>query len=337
MKSFRCCPILLASILILAFSTTTLAAQKGSLVLYSGRSETLVKPIINQFQKETGIKITVRYGNTAQIALAIQEEGDKSPADLFWAQDAGTLGAMTKLGVFATLPDPILRSVPEKFRSRDDTWVATSGRARVLAYAPDRVKKAELPKTIFDLTDPKWKGRIGWAPTNGSFQAFVTAMRLKHGEEKTKDWLTKVKANGALAYPKNTPIIQALAAGEIDIGLPNHYYLLRFKAADSKYPVAQTFFAEKDVANLVLVAGIGQLKTSRHRLEALEFIEYLLSPRAQQYFTSQVFEYPITDMVIPNERLVSLDELVSRVPDINLQDLGDLEGTLRLLTEVGLI
>ena len=322
--------------LLLAIGTVS-ATDTRELVVYSGRSKGLVHPIIKQFEKETGITVKVRYGNTAQLAVALLEEGEKSPADLFWAQDAGALGAVSKQGLFQTLPESILSKVPDKFRNAEGMWTATSGRARVLAYAPERVKAEELPNSIFDLTDQKWKGRVGWAPQNASFQAFVTAMRVLEGEEKAEGWLRGMKANGAKSYPKNTPIIRALAAEEIDLGLPNHYYLMRFKKSDSGFPVEQTFFASGDAGNLVNVAGIGILKSSTHADEVNSFVEYLLSPKVQQFFISEVFEYPVTDAVIPSEKLLPLNELLKRTPEINLEKLDDLEGTLKLLRETDIL
>jgi iron(III) transport system substrate-binding protein len=322
--------------LLLAVGTVN-ATDTRELIVYSGRSKGLVHPIIKQFEKETGITVKVRYGNTAQLAVALLEEGEKSPADLFWAQDAGALGAVSKQGLFQTLPESILSKVPDKFRNAEGMWTATSGRARVLAYSPERVKTEELPNSIFDLTDAKWKGRVGWAPQNASFQAFVTAMRVLEGEEKAEEWLRGMKANGAKSYPKNTPIIQALAAGEIDLGLPNHYYLMRFKKSDANFPVEQTFFTSGDAGNLVNIAGIGVLKSSSHAEEVSSFVQYLLSPKVQQFFISEVFEYPVTDAVIPSEKLLPLDELLKLTPEINLEKLDDLEGTLRLLREADIL
>ena len=322
--------------LLLAIGTVS-ATDTRELVVYSGRSKGLVHPIIKQFEKETGITVKVRYGNTAQLAVALLEEGEKSPADLFWAQDAGALGAVSKQGLFQKLPESLLSKIPNKFRNAEGTWIATSGRARVLAYAPERVKAEELPSSIFDLTDQKWKGRVGWAPQNASFQAFVTAMRVIKGEEKAEEWLRGMKANGAKSYPKNTPIIRGLAAGEIDLGLPNHYYLMRFKKSDSGFPVEQTFFASGDAGNLVNVAGIGIVKSSTHADEVNSFVEYLLSPKVQQFFISEVFEYPVTDAVIPSEKLLPLDELLKLTPAINLEKLDDLEGTLKLLREADIL
>ncbi len=308
-----------------------------TLIVYSGRSKSLVEPIIKQFEQETGIQVKVSYANTTQLAATLLTEGDKSPAALFWAQDAGALGAVSKEAMFEKLPESILAKVPSNFRDADGRWVATSGRARVLAYSPERVKMEELPQSIFDLTKPIWKDRVGWAPTNASFQAFVTALRRQAGEERTEEWLRGMKANGTKKYAKNTPIIEALAAGEIDLGLPNHYYLLRFKKGDSNYPVAQTFFKADDPGNLVNIAGIGILKSSDNKNTALKFVEFLLSAKAQQYFTSDVFEYPVIDGVIPNANLLPLSELLELAPTFDLNQMDDLKGTRDLLGRVEIL
>ena len=308
-----------------------------TLTIYSGRSKSLVEPIIKQFEEKSGIQVEVSYGGTTQLAAALLTEGDKSPAALFWAQDAGALGAVSKKTMFEKLPESILTQVPSDFRDAEGFWVATSGRARVLAYAPERVKMEELPDSIFDLTQPMWKGRVGWAPTNASFQAFVTSLRVQVGEEKTAEWLKGMKANGVKKYAKNTPIIEALAAGEIDVGLPNHYYLLRFKSKDAGFPVEQTFFKSRDPGNLVNIAGIGLLKSSKNKEAALKFVEFLLSHKAQQYFTSDVFEYPAIEGVTPHASLLPLPELLQLAPTFNLNDMDDLDGTVKLLRDVEIL
>ncbi len=322
---------------ILLLFTVLGTVHAETLTIYSGRSKSLVEPIIKQFEQETGIEVKVSYAKTTQLAATLLTEGDKSPAALFWAQDAGALGAVSKNGMFEKLPKSVLGKVPSDFRDADGLWVATSGRARLLAYSPERVKMEELPKSIFDLTQPMWKDRVGWAPTNASFQAFVTALRMQAGEERAEEWLRDMKANGAKKYAKNTPIIEALAAGEIDLGLPNHYYLLRFKKGNSSYPVAQTFFKADDPGNLVNVAGIGVLKSSDNKKAALKFVEFLLSAKAQQYFTSDVFEYPVIDGVIPNANLLPLSELLELAPTFDLNQMDDLDGTVDLLRRVEIL
>jgi iron(III) transport system substrate-binding protein len=257
---------------------------------------------------------------------------------VFWSQDAGALGAVQKAGLFADLPAEVVASVPGAFRHSGGKWIAVTGRARVLTYAADRVQAGTLPKSVFDLSDARFGGRVGWAPSNASFQAFVTAMRKLHGEEKTRQWLLAMKDNGARTFAGNAPIIQAIAAGEIDFGLPNHYYLLGFKKAeDVEFPVEQTFFAPGDAGNLVNVAGVGILAGAKHRDAAERFVRFLLSPLAQQYFASDTLEYPVIDGIIASPGLVSRDELIRLAPAVALDDLDDLEGTLALLRAVGLL
>lgn len=323
-----------------AVATTLLAAplaSAASLTLYSGRGESMVEPIITQFEKDTGISVQVRYGDTAQLAVLLQEEGERSPADLYWGQDAGAMGAISQAGLLAELPADIYEGLPTIYTSETGNWVAASGRARVVAYSPERVEEGELPESVFDLTDDRYEGRVGWAPTNGSFQSFITAMRLEHGEERTREWLEGMRDNDSVTFRNNATQVQGIADGEIDFALVNNYYLPRFKASDEEFPVAQAFFAEGDIGNLVNVAGIAVVGSSDNQEEAIEFVRYLLSPAAQQYFTTNVYEYPVTRGVIQNPLLEDSDRLLEVAPEIDLDDLEDLEGTLNLLRDVGLL
>jgi len=323
----RLCSFLPVLLLTLAACQPS-APEDNTLVIYSGRGESLVKPIIERFQETTGIQVEVRYGNTAQLAVALTEEGDRSPADVFWAQDAGALGAVHQAGLLTTLPDSILAKVPAHYRNSAGTWVATSGRARTLAYAPDRVDTTALPQSLFDLADPRYQGRVGWAPSNGSFQAHVTALRQLVGDDSTRAWLEAMKNNDAQAYSNNRAILDGIAAGEVDFGLPNHYYLYGKKRDDPNYPVEQTFFAPGDAGNLVNVAGVGVLSD---RDQARRFVAYLLSSDAQQYFTTETYEYAVTTEAA-SQSLPSGVRLT-----IDLDALRDLEATLNLLREVGLL
>lgn len=313
------------------------ADTSRTLVLYSGRSESLVEPVITLFEKETGIDVQVKYGNTPELALTLREEGARGRADVFWAQDAGALGAVSKAGLFVDLPAGVGTDLPAIFRHAGGKWVATSGRMRTLAYSPERVKPESLPKSVFDLADARFRGRIAWAPSNASFQSFVTAMRKMYGEDTTRTWLVAMKKNGTHAQANNVAILQAIARGEVDYGIPNHYYLLNFKKSEAKFAVDQTSFAAGDVGNLVNVAGVGMLATSTHPDAAERFVRFLLSPTAQQYFASEVSEYPVTDNVITNTRLMPRDELLRLAPKVTLDDLDDLDGTLALLRSAGIL
>ena len=314
------------------------ADAQGPLVLYCGRKVSLVQPILDRFTAETGIEIELKDAPTTNLAALLETEGGASPADVFWAQDPATLMGLAEAGLLGPLPESLRGLVPEAFVDPNGYWVATSGRARVLAYSPERVEASDLPQSVFDLTDPQWRGRVGWAPSNGSFQAFVTAMRAMHGDQTTLQWLVAMKENDAVVYPKNTPIIEAIAAGEIDLGIPNHYYLLRFKNEHgSGYPVEQTFFANGDIGNLMMVAGIGIVKTSENQAAAERLIEFLLSEASQSYFTGDVYEYPVTEGVMPHELLVDPASLMDVMPDASVPEMSDIEGTRQLLREAGLI
>ena len=167
-----------------------------TLTIYSGRNEKLVGPLIERIKTETGMDIQVRYGGTAELAATILEEGKNSPADLFFAQDAGALGALSEEGRFIKTPDHLLAKVEPRFYSPKKEWIGITGRARTVDYNINLVKPEELPDSIWGFTDPKWAdGKIGWAPTNGSFQAFVTALRVLEGDAKAKEWLEGIKAN----------------------------------------------------------------------------------------------------------------------------------------------
>ena len=308
----------------------------GSLVVYSGRSESLVGPIIEQFQEATGIEVSTKFGDTGAIAATILEEGGNSPADVFFAQDPGGLGAVAQEGMFSVLPADVTSLVPSWAQSPAGLWFGISGRARTLVYNTESLTEDDLPASIFDLTDPKWKGRLGWAPTNGSFQAMVTAMRVLWGEQTTTEWLEGIKANEPGIYPKNTPQVAAAAAGEIDVGLVNHYYLHRFLQEEGDAFGARNYHpTEGGPGSLVLVAGAGILKTSQNRENAEKFLKFMLSTVGQQYFAGQTYEYPLVEGVKTNRLLTPLEDI--NKPKVDMADLADLEGTQRLLRELGIL
>jgi len=327
--------LLRASVVALAglAATPTLA----DITLYSGRGETLIAPIISAFTAQTGIKVNVRYGGTSELAILLQEEGSRSPADLFWAQDAAALGAVANL--FMPLPQATLDKVPAAYRDNEGRWIATSGRGRVLAYSTERIKTDDLPKTMSDLVDPKYKGRIALPPTNGSFLAHVAALRVVAGDDVARKWLQGIKANEPVIVRNNTAAIQAIGNGEADLAVTNNYYLVRFKQRAADFPVDQMLFpTEGDIGNLLLVAGMGVLKSSKNSKEAVAFIDFLLSDAAQQFFSGEVAEFPVTGKVIPTRvDAVSLDDVVRMAPKVDLNTIGDLKGTLELVREAGLI
>ena len=313
----------------------TQSSAEDRLVVYSGRKANLVQPIIDHFSAATGIDVMVKYGKTAEIAAMLLEEGDNSPADVFWAQDPGGLGAVAAAGMLSQLPDESLAQVDARFRASGGEWVGVSGRARVIVYNTDSIDpEHDLPSDLWGFTDPEWKGRLGWAPTNGSFQAMVTALRASWGQEKTREWLQGIMVNDPGVYPKNNPIVAAVGSGEIDAGFVNHYYLHKFIAEEGESFRARNFFLPGGgPGSMVMVAGVGRLKSAENAENAQKFIDFLLSPVAQQYFAGQTYEYSLVDGVKIHRELMPLVELTA--VDIDFTDLSDLQGTVELLTEIG--
>ena len=305
--------------------------DKSSITVYAGRSEALIQPMVDKFTLETGIEVEVRYAGSAELAAQLLEEGQNSPADIFFAQDAGALGAVAKAGLLTKLPDEISGLVSPQYSAADGSWVGVSGRVRVFVYNPDTV--ANVPSSVFDLAEPEWQGRIGIAPTNASFQAFVTAMRVLHGEDKTLEWLRAMKTN-AVIYEKNSAILEAVENKIVDAGLINHYYWfamgreIGFENLTSR--LGQ--FEARDVGNLINAAGVGIVSDSN---AARSFVEYLLGQTGQQYFVDQTSEYPLISGIEAGVDLTPLSQIPA--PDIDLSDLDSLEETLNLIREAGLI
>lgn len=307
-----------------------------ALVVYSGRSEDLVAPLLEQFTSETGIDLSVRYGNTAAMTAQLLEEGDQSPADFFLSQDAGALGALGNAGCLATLPEQTLGLVEGSYRADEDTWVALTGRARVIAINPELVAEADRPTSIEDVLDERWSGQVGIAPSNASFQSFITAIRVLDGEDAARAFLEGLVANDVQTYEGNGDVLAAVDSGEISMGLINHYYLYELAAeVGAENLVAENLFLEDGGAgSLVNISGAGVVSGTDRGEDAQALLEFMLSESAQTYFAEETFEYPMVEGVAPPAGLPTLDDLAP--PDLDLSDLDSLGETLTLINEVGL-
>lgn len=312
------------------------SGDAGSITVYSGRNEKLVGPLLERFSEETGIEVNVRYGDTAEMAATLLEEGDRSPADVFFGQDAGALGALQKEGLLAPLPQATLDQVDARFRSAKGDWVGTSARARVIAYDTRELDESEVPDSVMDLTDERWKGKVGWVPTNASFQAFITAMRAELGDDAAEKWLKDMVANGAQAYENNIVLRDAIANGEVPLGLLNHYYVAEARAElddPDSYPVGLKFPPGGDIGALVNVAGVGVVASSDKQEQAQRLVEFLLSTEAQEYFAETTKEYPLIEGVAAPQGLPALESI--KQPHVDLADLDDLRGTLEIIENSG--
>lgn len=345
-------------LLVLAGSLLGCGGDSDELVIYSGRSKALVDSLVSMYQEQADIPVQVKYGSDAQLLAALQEEGDQSPADVYWANTTGALGNAVNNDLLATLPDSVATR-PARFVPSNQRWTPVTTRFRVLAYNSDEINPDDLPETVENLPKQRTlKGRIGWTPAYSSFQDFVTAMRVTEGEEATRVWLRGMQNLNPKSYTSNTPMIQALAAGEIDVALTNHYYVLRLKhgGAEGEYegdeeeeeeheeeeeevrasaPVETYRFAPGDLGNLALVTGAGVLQTSDQSAAAHRFLQFLLSEEAQAFAANQVNEYPVVSGTEVPEYMVPVDSALTLSPEFELERLQEMDPTLTLLRDVG--
>jgi iron(III) transport system substrate-binding protein len=312
--------------------------EGGSLTVYSGREEEFVAPLFEQFEADTGVQVDVRYGDSAELAATITEEGDASPADVFFSQDAGSLGAVAEAGLFSEIEAGVLDRVEERFRSPEGLWVGTSGRGRVAVYNTELLKASELPDSILEFADPRWNGRIGLPPTNSSFQAHVAAMMLTIGEDATQEWLEGLMANGVRFYEDNGATTRAVAAGEIEVGLVNHYYKFEVEAEDGSLPIANHYFESGDPGSFVNTAGVGILASAEHADAARRFVDYVTGEVGQGWVASDTWEYPVAPGYEPSVDILAISRFVGPESQVDLSDLGPaLPGALQLLAEVGMV
>ncbi|MFP5333838.1 MAG: extracellular solute-binding protein [Actinomycetes bacterium] len=308
-----------------------------TLTIYSGRNEKLVGPLLEQLEEAVGTEVEVRYAGSSELAAQLLEEGEGTDADLFFSQDAGALGALAKAGLLAPLPDDVLSAVPEQYRDAEGRWVATSARARVIAFDPEQAPEVEQMTGVDEVLDERYRGKIGIAPTNASFQAFVTALRVDRGEDGARQWLERLVELDPQTYDNNIAVLDAVDAGEVSLGLVNHYYWYERVAERGEDAVdARIHFLDSDDPGaLVNVAGAGVIAGSEQSEAARQAVSFLLSEEAQQYFADTTAEYPVVEGVTSTEHdLEPLGELTSS--SVDLGDLDSLEQTLALLDEVGL-
>jgi iron(III) transport system substrate-binding protein len=308
--------------------------ETEGITLYSGRIPAAIGPAVDSYEADAQRDVQVRFAETADLAATLVEEGDASPADVFFAQEPGAIAAVAEAGLLAELPRDVLDSVPPRFRDPEGRWVGVTGRARVIAYNRDVVEESELPRSPFGLAAPRWEDRVGWSPASSSMQEYVTALRAQYGDERTREWLEAMVENGPVAYPDNVAIRDAIANGEIDVGLINHYYVAQAIGAEGPdYPVA-VYFPPGGLGSLMLLTSVGVLDSSERKEEAFDFVRSLLAEDSQAFFTSSSKEYPLARGTEPDR---SLSVPVAEIPvsDSSLVDLKELQATIELMQESG--
>jgi iron(III) transport system substrate-binding protein len=305
------------------------------LTIYSGRSEDQIEPIFREVEERMDVAIEDRYGDSAGMVGQIVEEGEDSPADLFYTQDSGTLGQLKEADRTAELPDDTLETVPEAYRDPDGTWTGVSGRTRSVAYNTDEWDADDLPDDIFEYAeDERFDGELGWRTDSGSFLSFIRAMMIEYGDDETREWIEGLQELGINGYEGGSTTPQAVADGEVSIGLVNHYYVGRLIEDDEDAPISVTF-TDGDVGSLFNVSGVAPVDTADDLELAREFVETVLTDEIQELFVELNAEYPVVDGVEYVGDLPQLDEL--NPPTFDLNELSDVEPAQDLLRDVGVL
>lgn len=323
----------LLAALMLFLATSAIAKP---LVVYSGRSEALVAPIFEQFTQDTGVELDVRYNSSPAIATQLLQERGATPADVVFLQETSYLSVLANAGLLQPLPESLLNQVPKRFQEKEGRWMGTSARARVLAYNTNLISEDELPKNLQELADPKFEGKLGWAPTNASFQAHISGLRSLWGEKEADAWLTAMEKNHPSAYPKNAVQVSAAGSGEITIAWTNHYYLHRLKQQNPDLPVKNYSFPEEgDAGNILMIVGVGITQNTRNEVQAQQLLNYLVSAPIQERFVNEVFEYPAREGVALHPGVANLDTI--EFVEVDQAELADVGPTLELLKKHGLL
>jgi iron(III) transport system substrate-binding protein len=313
------------------------AAPSGNLVVYSGRSEALLKPVIEKFKaKYPAVTVALKAGSNSELANALIEEKANPQADVFVATELMTLQSLADQGVFEAHKSANLKNVSSDYQHPAGLWTGLTLRARVIMYNTDLVKSEDAPKSIFDLTNPKWKGQIAMAgSTNGSLQAQVAEMRQLLGDEKTQKWLTDLKANDVKFFGGHTDVRKAVGAGEFKIGLVNHYYFHLQVAEKSKVAVVYPDQGKDELGLMVNTTGAGVIKGAKNLNNAKVFVDYLLSAEGQDIFAQLNYEYPLRQDVQLRKDVVPLSNYRVAVFDI-VKVAQSLNNTLTLLEKTAI-
>src|SRR5687768_2131905 len=309
----------------------------GELVIYSGRTEPLLQPVIDAFKvKYLNVEVLLKAGSNSELANALLEEQANPQADVFITTELFTVQSLAEGGIFQSYVPVGADQFPAEFLGADNLWTGLTRRARVIIYNADLVSQEELPTSIFDLTDPKWKGQIAAAgSTNGSMQAQIAAMRQLIGEEETEAWLNGLLANEVTFFGGHTDVRTAVGAGEFKLGLVNHYYYHLQKAEGSNVGIIYPDQAEGQIGLITNATAAAIVNGAPHLAAAQAFLDFLVSPEGQKLFAEQNYEYPLLPDVELHAEVQPLEGFRLAEVDV-VQAAQDFEATFDLMERVAL-
>ena len=314
------------------------AGSNGSTVtIYSGRTENLINPVLEAFACETGTNVQVRWGASTDLALLINEEGEKTLADVFLSRSPGPVGYLESKDLLGEISSETLDLVESQNRSAAGRWVGFSGRKRVMVYNTDEYSPKDLPESVFDLTAEEFRNKVALPGTNGSFIDWFTVFMDVHGKDVATQWLDDMVTNGATYYPNNRSIVEAAGRGEISMGLVNHYYNYQIKASEGNAHKAENYdFDNKDIGSLLVITAATILQSSENIEASENLLQYLLTGPVQQYFTDRTFEYPLAAGIKPNAALPELTAL--EIGSVDFDKLGGgFEEASRIIEASGIL
>jgi iron(III) transport system substrate-binding protein len=317
--------------LLLFFPGAAPVGAGGEVVVYSARHYGS-EPAFDAFTKKTGITLKTFNASSAELFERLKAEGDRTPADILITVDAGNLWNAARAGLLGAVDSQVLRaSIPAHLRDPENRWFGLTVRARSIVYNTKRVRPAEL-STYEALGDPKWKNRLCLRPSNYIYsQSFLAAMIKRHGEVAAEDIARRWVANGPILINSDTKLIEAVAAGQCDVALVNHYYLARLVAKEPSYPVA-IFWANQQTSGVhVNISGAGVTAHSKRRAEAVKLLEFLASPEAQNLFADSNFEFPANPTVTPHGLIAAWGAF--KADDINIGAAGQFQAAATQLAD----
>ncbi len=332
----RRAPVLLALLLGGVLATAGCGNDEPELVIYNGQHEQLLDELAPLFTQQTGIKVELRNGSDLELSNQLVQEGSRSPADVFLTENSPAMSQVEQAGLLEKLPQGVVSPIPAQYRPTSGRWTGFAARSTVLVYNKSQIQPSQLPTSLMDLADPKWKGKVSFSPTGADFQAIVAAMIDLEGEAATKTWLEGLKANGT-AYDGNNVVLEEVNSGQSEIGIIYHYYWYRDQAesGDNSNDSALYFFKNQDPGAFVSVSGAGVLASSDMKAEAEEFVSFLTHEEGQKALAaSYALEYPLNPAASLAPPVKPFDEL--EPPQVNVSDL-DSQKVVDLLTQVGFL
>ena len=321
----------------LAAALTFSASSFADITVYNGQHKEAAKAVADAFTQETGIKVTLNSAKSEQLAGQLKEEGDKSPADVFYSEQTSPFASLSEAGLLEPLSADTIKQTAHKgvpIAPKKD-WIALSGRSRVVVYDHTKLSEKDMEKSVLDYATPKWKDKIGYVPTSGAFLEQVVAIVKLKGEKVALNWLKGLKENGKL-YAKNSVALQAVENGEVPAALINNYYwyALAKEKGTENLKTRLYFIRHKDPGALVTYSGAAILKSSKNKEEAKKFVDFLASKKGQEALVAVRAEYPLRTDVTSPFNMEPYAKL--QAPVVSATTAQDKEQANKLIEEAGL-